>query len=266
MDDVRIGRQVRALRIRAPLTQRELAEAAGVPRSLISQIENGSLTGVDLRRLEAICRALGAEADLRLRWRGEGLDRLLDAAHAAIVEQHVGRLDRWGWINDVEMSFNVYGEKGSIDVFSHHPTAEAVLVSEIKSVIADAQGTLRPLDMKTRHARKLAVARGVKVRSVSRVLVVGDRSTNRRRVLLLEATFRSAFPERGREVTRFLRSPEPGRSISGLLFLPDVPLSDIGRAAAGRLRVVRPRGRSEASRLSPSATSGSETGAWEPRG
>lgn len=261
MDEVRIGRQLRALRIRARLTQQDLAEAARVHRSMISQVENGSLAGVDVRRLESVARVLGAEADLRLRWRGEGLDRLLDAAHAAIVEQHVRRLEPWGWINDVEASFNVYGDRGSIDVFSHHPLAEAVLVSEIKSVIADAQATVMPLDMKTRHARKLALERGWKVRSVSRLLVVADRSTNRHRVRLLEATFRSAFPDRGRDVTGFLRAPEPGRSISGLLFLPDVAYTDVGRAAAGRLRVNRPRRRANDSRLSATPTSGSTSAA-----
>lgn len=255
MDDVRLGRQVRALRIRAQMTQQDLAGAAGVHRSLVSQIENGSLAGVDLRRLEVVCRALGAEVDLRLRWRGEGLDRLLDAAHAAIVEDHVGRLERWGWINDIEASFNVYGDRGSIDVFSHHPSVGAVLVSEIKSVIADAQATVMPVDMKTRHARRLALERGWKVRSVSRLLVVADRSTNRRRVAMLEATFRSAFPDRGPAVRRFLRAPEPGGSISGLLFLPDVAYSDVGRAAAGRLRVNRPRRRARGCQTSASTAS-----------
>ena len=240
MDDVRLGRQVRALRIRAQMTQQDLASATGVHRSLVSQIENGSLAGVDLR----------------LRWRGEGLDRLLDAAHAAIVEDHVGRLERWGWINDIEASFNVYGDRGSIDVFSHHPSVDAVLVSEIKSVIADAQATVMPVDMKTRHARRFALERGSKVESVSRLLVVADRSTNRRRVAMLEATFRSAFPDRGPAVRRFLRAPERGGSISGLLFLPDVAYTDVGQAAAGRLRVNRPRRRAKGCQTSASAASG----------
>lgn len=239
MQGVAIGRAIRALRIRLGLRQADIATAASVSRSLIVAIERGALGSVNLRRLESICEALGASLDVRVRWHGEGLDRLLDEAHAQLVERLVTRLRRVGWECAVEASFNEYGERGSVDVLAWHLATRSLLVCEVKSLIPDAQATLMPLDRKARLGSKIARGRGWQPDHVSRLLVVTDTSTTRRRVTALDATFRTAFPVRGVGVSRWLR--EPTGAISGLLFLPDVRVAGLGRPAAGRQRVNRPR-------------------------
>src|SRR5580765_8972595 len=85
--------------------------------------------------------ALDARVSCRLTWNGEELDRLLDAAHAAVVEQVVRRLAAEGWVAATEVSFNEYGERGSIDVLGFHPATRCLLVVEVKSVIPDVQAT-----------------------------------------------------------------------------------------------------------------------------
>lgn len=153
-------------------------------------LERGLGRRGSLAHTEAICEVLGADLDVRVRWRGEALDRLLDEAHAGLVERMVRVLEASGWVTAVEVTFSEFGERGSIDILGWHGAPRTLLVVEIKSVIPDAQATLSPLDRKTRLARKIGRDRGWDARSISRLLVVGDGSMNRRRVARLESTFR----------------------------------------------------------------------------
>jgi len=71
---------VRLARFRAGLTQRQLAERAGVPQSVIARIESGSRQPT-LPTLERVLRG----ADVELRYRLEPVDdhdRVLVAEHA----------------------------------------------------------------------------------------------------------------------------------------------------------------------------------------
>ncbi len=104
--------------------------------------------------LRKVAEALDASLDIRLRWNGEGLDRLLDEAHAGLVEDLVQRLMADGWVTEVEVSFSIRGERGSIDVLGYHEPTGMVLVTEVKSVVPDSQATLFALDRKTRLARR----------------------------------------------------------------------------------------------------------------
>src|SRR5204862_498544 len=54
------------------------------------------------------CRSLGASLELKLRWHGEGLDRLLDEAHARVVDATVVLLRDAGWDVAVEASFSIW--------------------------------------------------------------------------------------------------------------------------------------------------------------
>jgi transcriptional regulator with XRE-family HTH domain len=238
-DPLRIGRSLRAIRVRLGLRQVDVAIRAGVSRSFVSNLERGLSRSSDISRIEAVCVALGADLDVRVRWRGEGLDRLLDEGHAMVVDRLAALLNADGWQVSLEVTFNDYGDRGSIDIFAWLPETRSLLIAEVKSVVADAQGTLAPLDRKARVAPKLARERGLDPGSVSRLLIVGDTSTNRRRIARFEALFGAALPDRGWTVRRWLAAPSG--SISGLLFLPDSIGDGTRRAAAGRSRVNRPR-------------------------
>lgn len=237
MDPVRFGRGMRALRRRRGWRQDDLAASAGVSRAAVSRIELGRGDRSTLRALESVASALGARLDIRLSWNGEALDRLLDSAHARLVELTVRRLEACGWETAPEVSFSIAGERGSIDLLALHRPTGSLLVLEVKSVVPDIQAMLAGLDRKTRLAGRIARERGWPIASVSRLLVIGDDRTARRRVAAFEATFRRAYPIRGYAVTRWIRSPDPAQPISGLRFLSD------DRQASARHRIARPRGR-----------------------
>jgi len=169
--------------------------------------------------LQRIADAVGARLDVRLSWNGEALDRLLDSGHAALVEQAVRRLGAEGWLSSVEVSFNVRGERGSIDILGFHPDTGTVLVVEVKSVVPDVQATLMTLDRKARLAREVARDRGWVATRVGRLLVIAESRTSRRRIETHRALFEAALPSRAIAVRSWLRSPDGQPAFAGLLFL-----------------------------------------------
>ena len=219
MDTIRIGRQVRALRRRRGWRQEDLAKAGGVSRGVVARIEQGRADRVTVATLERLLGALGARMTCRLDWNGEALDRLLDAEHAAIVDRVVRILGADRWTCMTEASFNIAGERGSIDILAWHPTTKATLVVEVKSVVPDVQATLIALDRKARLGARIARERGWEPGGVSRLLVIGEDRTARRRISAHEAIFATAFPDRAVAVRRWIAQPGGRATIAGLWFL-----------------------------------------------
>lgn len=234
MDLVRIGSRLRALRRRRGMRQVDLAAAVGVSASTISRIELGRILPVQVGTIMEISRVLGAVLELDVRWQGEGLDRLMDSAHADLVEEVVRRLRATGWETAVEASFAIAGERGSVDILAFHSETGWLLVIEVKSAVPDLQGTLHGLDRKARLGRSIAAQRGWRVRGVARLLVIGDTRTNRRRLAGHGATMAAVLPASGREVTRWLTSPSSA-ALAGHWFLPFS--RRVGRMSRGRQRV-----------------------------
>ncbi len=233
MDVVRFGRQIRALRRRRGWRQVDLAAAARVSRVTVWRVENGHADDVDIGAAERVAQAIGARLEMVLTWHGEGLDRILDRDHAAIVELVADVLRGLGWLVVPEASFAIRGERGSVDILAFHPESGIVLVVEVKSVVPDIQGTLLSFDRKTRLAPELARQRGWEPSGVGRVLVLAESRTNRRRVESHRATFDAAFPQRTAAVKRWLAQPAAAPPFSGLWFIAG------SGASTGRQRVRR---------------------------
>lgn len=155
----------------------------------------------------AIATALDATLDITLRWRGEGMDRLLDAVHAAIQNEVAGLLKSLGWLVQVEVSFNHYGDRGRVDVLAFHAGLGLLLVVEVKSAFGDLQGTLGRLDVKTRVGPLLARQAGwAPARAVIPAVVVLESRTARRVVAGHPALF-AKFTCRGRAARLWIRNP-----------------------------------------------------------
>jgi transcriptional regulator with XRE-family HTH domain len=238
MDPVRFGLSIRALRRRRGWTQGELAVKAGVSQASVSRAERGGAWRLTVRTLQRIAEALGARMALRLLWQGEELDRLLDAAHAGLVDLVIAILKRNGWEVVPEVTFNHFGERGSIDVLAWHPEYGALLIVEVKSVVPDVQALLAGLDRKVRIAPGLAAERGWRVASVTRLIVLPDDRTARRRVAAHAATFDLAYPARTRAVRRWVT--QPSRPLAGILFLPASPSTTARHRVRGAGRTLGP--------------------------
>jgi transcriptional regulator with XRE-family HTH domain len=190
-------------------------------RSVVGRTERGEAERVAVHTLQRIAAALGARLELRLLWHGEGLDRLLDGRHAALVDRTLAILRAAEWLTAAEVSFAIRGERGSVDVLAIHPPSASLLVVEVKSVVPDMQAMLVALDRKGRLGREIAQGRGWSASSVTRLLVLPDDRTARRRVDALATTFAAALPARTVEVRRWLKRPVGTKH--GILFLTNDP-------------------------------------------
>lgn len=126
------------------------------------------------------------------------------------------KLAALGWLVVPELTFSVYGQRGSIDLLAFHPRYEALLIVELKTAIVDVQELLSTFDRKRRLAIRLAAQRGWKARHVGAWVIVTDGATTRRRVRQHEGLLRAALPFDGRRMRAWLR--EPSESVAGLAF------------------------------------------------
>jgi transcriptional regulator with XRE-family HTH domain len=228
MEDVRIGARVRALRHRLGWRQADLAAKAGVSQDLVSRIERGRLEGIPLREVRRVVAALDAQLVVGVRWRGGDLDRLIDEGHAALAGRAIRLLGEAGWEVRAEVSYSIYGERGSIDLLAWHPPTRSLLVVEIKTAVMSIEETIRKHDQKARLAGRIAIeSLGWRPASVSRLLVLPDQSTARRRVQRHDQVMATAYPTRTSNARTWLRVP--AGVVSALIF---VPIADRTRVAA----------------------------------
>jgi hypothetical protein len=176
------------------------------------------LSTFSIRVLRAVFASVEARYDGIVWWRGGQVDRLLDERHAELVGKVAGMLRTTGWDVHLEVTFSVYGDRGSIDILAVRRDERLALVVEVKSEITAIGETIRRLDIKDRMAAGIVRDRlEWRPLVVSRLLVVAANATARRRVARHEGSLGPAFPARGPQVRRWLGHPS-GR-MSGLLFV-----------------------------------------------
>jgi hypothetical protein len=231
-----LGRLTRLLRHRARLTQAELAERAAIGRWKVVDLEADRLSTLRLGEIERCLAVLDARLILSVSHRGAEVDRLLDEAHAALVAAIVRLLHRLGWETRVEVSFNEYGERGSIDVVGWHAGRRALVVIEVKSELASIEGTVRPFGVKCRLAPKVVAEQfGWRPLVVGRVLVLPEQRSARRAVERHIDVLNRVLPERSRTLRSWLH--EPAGSIAGIWFLSDVGDAVVTRNPSSLRRV-----------------------------
>jgi hypothetical protein len=177
--------------------------------------------------------------DVTLAFGGAELDRILDEAHARLVQQVVRNLIGLGWEVQAEVSFSVAGERGSIDILGWHSSSRSLLVVEVKSELPGVDPLLRPLDVKVRLAAGIARDRfGFDPATVSRIVVLPEDSTARRMATRYRAVLAAALPAHSREARRWLR--RPGGELAGLWFLSLDRSANAVRNPSSIRRVQRP--------------------------
>ncbi len=174
----------------------------------MSRLERGRLDSLSLRTIRRVCAAVDARFDGDLVWRGGALDRLLDQRHATVVAAVTGTMRSSGWRVQPEVTFAVFGERGSIDLLGVREVTRELVVVEVKTELTSIEETLRRLDAKVRLAPRLCRERfGWRPVSVGRLLVLPESGRNRRAIGRHEAILVPALPQRGRAVREWLSRP-----------------------------------------------------------
>jgi transcriptional regulator with XRE-family HTH domain len=240
MDDRRVGLVVRAARQRRELRQADLAKKANVSQSVISNIEGGRLGSVSLKTLRRVASEVDVVVTLSAQWRGGQGDRLIDRAHASLVDFVIATLRDAQWEVLPEFTFNHYGDRGSVDVLAWHPGERILLIIEVKATLTDLQDLLSSLSKKLRVVPDAARTElGWDPNHIARIVVVAATHLNRAIVARHRATFDSSFPARSRQVKAWLeRASGP---IAGVWFVPNSAVST--GIPLVRARVRRGKGR-----------------------
>jgi transcriptional regulator with XRE-family HTH domain len=238
MSDPQVGAAFRAVRVRRRLRQSDVAERAGVSRSVVSLIERGHLDHVTIATIRSIAAALDIRLEVVARWRGGELDRLVNADHAALEEAVAASFRALpDWILAAEVSFSIYGERGVIDLVAWHEESRTVLIIELKTLLVDVHDLIAQADRRERLIARIVGERGWQPRNVGVWVVLLGTRTNRRRVKEHEAVLGTAFPARGGEIRRWLQKP-----IGPIRALSTWPIANLGNrrhVVAGRQRVRR---------------------------
>lgn len=209
MKDLAFGTLVRMTRIRRRWRQVDLATRARVSATTVWRVEHGHVEGLTLAALRRVCEQLEIAIELLPRGRGSDLDRLVNARHSAMHEAIARVLARElpEWQQASEVSFNIWGERGVIDLLLWHPTRHALLIIELKTELVDPGNLLATMDVRRRLASDIAATRGWRPSMVSTWVIVARSRTNERRLGAFRTILRSAFPADGRSMRAWLRDP-----------------------------------------------------------
>jgi transcriptional regulator with XRE-family HTH domain len=239
VDDQRVGALLRVLRVRRGLRQVDVARLAGVSDQTVSRIERGHLEALSVGAVRRVVRVLEARLDLSVWTRAGDIERVASARHADLVESVIASLAALGWIARPEVSFNLRGERGLIDVLAWHPPTRTLLLIEVKTEIVDVGRVVGILDRKRRLAGAVVSQAGWSPLEYATALVIADTTTNHRRIREHSATFRAALPDSGQRYRSFVR--RPSGSLAAVAFWSNRHPGSARRPAAAVRRVRRPR-------------------------
>jgi transcriptional regulator with XRE-family HTH domain len=211
MNDQRLGAVLRAVRLRRHLRQQDVADGAGVSRSVVSRTEHGHLDTVSIETLRRVAAVLDVRIDVRAFSRNGDLERLVNARHSALhdsIARVLGGLPHWTFAPEV--SFAIWAERGIVDILAWHPGRRILLVIELKTEIVDVNELVGTFSRKLRLAIEIARRHGWTIPDGTLVagwVAVAESRTNRRRVHEHAAMLRAAFPADGRSIRGWLRRP-----------------------------------------------------------
>jgi DNA-binding XRE family transcriptional regulator len=188
--------ECRQSRIRAGLSQADVAAAIGRSRQLVTALEAGRLRDVGLMTLARYATAVGLEMSVRAYPAGAPLR---DIGQVRLLERFrtlVG--PRWSWRTEVPVSRDP-GDRRAFDAILTH-ASDRIGVEAITRLV-DGQGQIRPIMQKQAVSGLECV-----------ILLLADTRHNRAAIIAAGSSLRSNFPVHAREVLRDLRA---GRAPTG---------------------------------------------------
>jgi transcriptional regulator with XRE-family HTH domain len=200
-----IGRAIRASRIEAGWSQRELASRLGVSQAAISRLESGSGPHLDVRLASAALALLGIRIQLDGATMGLASRReQRDLVHARCSGYVAKRLSGLGWVVRQEVEVGTGRYRGWIDVLAYRAADWSLLCAEIKTEIDDVGRIQRTLTWYEREAWDAARRFGWRPRKVCSALLVLCSTENDGRVMGNRTILGQAFPARARELQSWL--------------------------------------------------------------
>ena len=190
---------------------------------------------MSIQELRRICEPLEISVDLLPRGRGADLDRVVNARHTELHDAVARTLGPGhpDWEMAHEVSFNIRGERGVIDLLLWHPGRRALLIIELKTELADLGELLATQDRRRRLASAIVRERGWQPAVLATWVIVARSRTTERRIHDHHGLLRSAMPAGERDARAWLADPTQPISAMSLWRAP------AGTTFAPTLRVRR---------------------------
>ncbi len=226
----RLGEEIRALRLRAGVTQAAVGRALGVDRTVVSRLERGDpRVGLGIRfRASAL---LGAE--LRISAYAGSSPLIRDAAQAWIIETILALLDP-RWLRTIEAPVPGFGRR-SVDLRLESPAG--IVLLEIESRVGSLEEIVREL-----HGKREAFA----TTSGSPIHVVLGLPRTAHHLAIVRhhpRTIESAFPASSEAIESALADttvPWPGDGILWTASATPTPARAVGAGSPDTLGPARP--------------------------
>ena len=185
-----LGGDILAMRARRSWTQQQLANRAGIGRSVISRFEHGQ-GPIDVETVERIGLALGVP--LRLVFGRDPRTDVSDAGHLAIQELVLGLGRRNGYTGQFELATRPAEPWRSVDVVLAHEALHRMICIECWNTIGDIGAAARSSARKVAELEAMAVGRWGEDAKVGLVWVVRATTRNRAIVTRYPEVFGSRF-------------------------------------------------------------------------
>jgi DNA-binding XRE family transcriptional regulator len=188
---VKIGRDMRSMRLLRRWTQRELAERAGIGRMMVVRIEAGT-AALDAEVLERLGVAFGVP--VHLGFGRDTLEDVADAGHLAMQELALRLGRRVGFETQFELATRPQNPRHSIDTAFADDRRKVAIVIECWNTFGDVGAAARSSARKVAELGELIADRWEGEGRVSSIWIVRDTARNRQLVARYPEVFRSRFP------------------------------------------------------------------------
>jgi transcriptional regulator with XRE-family HTH domain len=209
------GASCRSGRLELDLSQQELADALGIHRGHLANIELGRVN-ISADLMDRIAVALGQRLELIVHGpRFIAARRPHDLVHAWCTGYVVRRLGD-GWQTAREVAASAGGIHGWIDILAYQPATSTLAVIEIKSRLDDFGAVERQVGWYERRAPQLARELGWRHRQLVTWLIVLAADEVDRSIQANRDSVGQAFPGRADGVLACIRglAPDAARSMA----------------------------------------------------
>ena len=213
----RMGREIRASRLRRRLTQAQAAARARISRSTWSRMENGKGGGQTVDAWQRVGLAVGRP--LRVDFGRDALETTSDAGHLEGQELLLRLLRMGGSRRFVELPTRPADSRRAVDVAALDERLGVLIVVQVWNTFGDLGSAVRGFDRELAAAAEVAAGMGFPGATVAGCWAVVDNRSNRTLVAQYPEFFATRFPGSSFAWARAITTGAPPPLAAGIVWL-----------------------------------------------